>query len=77
MLTVLYMRVDLAFGKTGITVDLPEGIRYRVLEARSAKPLADASAALEEALVLSGHRVPSGAGVAAASAALRPQLANA
>jgi alanine-glyoxylate transaminase/serine-glyoxylate transaminase/serine-pyruvate transaminase len=34
-------------------------------------------AALEEALVLSGHRVPGGAGVAAASAALRPQLANA
>ena len=34
-------------------------------------------AALEEALVLSGQRVPSGAGVAAASAALRPQLANA
>jgi len=34
-------------------------------------------AALEEALVLSGHRVPSGAGVAAASAALRPQMANA
>jgi alanine-glyoxylate transaminase/serine-glyoxylate transaminase/serine-pyruvate transaminase len=34
-------------------------------------------AALEEALVLSGHSVPSGAGVAAASAALRPQLTNA
>jgi len=34
-------------------------------------------AALEEALVLSGHTVPSGAGVAAASAALRPQLTNA
>ena len=34
-------------------------------------------AALEEALVLSGHPVPSGAGVAAASAALRPQLTNA
>ena len=34
-------------------------------------------AALEESLVLSGHSVPSGAGVAAASAALRPQLANA
>jgi alanine-glyoxylate transaminase/serine-glyoxylate transaminase/serine-pyruvate transaminase len=34
-------------------------------------------AALEEALVLSGQRVASGAGVAAASAALRPQLANA
>jgi alanine-glyoxylate transaminase/serine-glyoxylate transaminase/serine-pyruvate transaminase len=34
-------------------------------------------AALEEALVLSGSRVTPGAGVAAASAALRPQLANA
>lgn len=34
-------------------------------------------AALEEALVLSGHAVPSGAGVAAASAALRPQLTSA
>jgi len=34
-------------------------------------------AALEESLVLSGHNVPSGAGVAAASAALRPQLTNA
>ena len=34
-------------------------------------------AALEESLVLSGHTVPSGAGVAAASASLRPQLANA
>jgi alanine-glyoxylate transaminase / serine-glyoxylate transaminase / serine-pyruvate transaminase len=34
-------------------------------------------AALEEALVLSGHSVPSGAGVAAASAALRPQLTSA
>ena len=34
-------------------------------------------AALEEALVLSGHGVPSGAGVAAASAALRPQLTSA
>ncbi len=34
-------------------------------------------AALEESHVLSGHTVPAGAGVAAASAALRPQLANA
>ena len=34
-------------------------------------------AALEEALVLNGHRMQSGAGVAAASAALRPQMANA
>jgi nickel-dependent lactate racemase len=44
------MRVDLAFGKTGLTVDLPEGFRYRLLEARSAKPLPDAAAALEAAL---------------------------
>ncbi len=34
-------------------------------------------AALEESLVLSGPKVPSGAGVAAARAAHRPQLANA
>jgi nickel-dependent lactate racemase len=44
------MRIELAFGKTGLPVDLPEGYQYRVLEARSAKPLADASAAIEEAL---------------------------
>jgi nickel-dependent lactate racemase len=35
------MRVDLAFGRTGITAELPEGFRYRVLEARSARPLPD------------------------------------
>ena len=34
-------------------------------------------AALEESLVLNGLRVPPGSGVAAASAALRPQMANA
>ncbi|HEY2016409.1 MAG TPA: nickel-dependent lactate racemase [Bryobacteraceae bacterium] len=44
------MRIDLAFGKTGITADLPEGFRYKVLEARSATPLADWRAALESAL---------------------------
>jgi len=44
------MRVELAFGKTGLAVELPEGFRYRVLEARSAAPLADAAGALEEAL---------------------------
>src|ERR1700676_836689 len=44
------MRMDLAFGKTGLTVVLPEGFRYRVLEARSAKPLADPAAAIEAAL---------------------------
>jgi nickel-dependent lactate racemase len=44
------MRVELAFGKTGLLVDLPPGFRYRVLEARSARPLADPRAALETAL---------------------------
>src|SRR3954451_18784240 len=41
------MRIDLAFGKTGLPVDLPDKFRYRVLEARSAKPLPDWQAALE------------------------------
>ena len=44
------MVIDLAFGKTGLSVDLPERFRYRVLEARSAKPLPDWQAALEAAL---------------------------
>lgn len=42
--------MDFAFGKTGLTVELPEGFRYRVLEARSAQPLEDPAAALENAL---------------------------
>src|SRR3954463_3385090 len=44
------MRIELAFGKTGLPVDLPEKFRYRVLEARSAQPLADWQSALEAAL---------------------------
>src|SRR5512133_500689 len=44
------MRIDLAFGKTGLPVDLPEGFRYRVLEARSATPLDNPARALETAL---------------------------
>ncbi len=44
------MRIDLAFGKTGLTVDLPGKFRYRVLEARSAQPLPDSQGALEAAL---------------------------
>ena len=44
------MRVDFAFGKTGLIVDLPTGFQYRLLEARSAKPLADAVSAVETAL---------------------------
>jgi nickel-dependent lactate racemase len=44
------MRIDLAFGKTGLAIDLPESYEYRLLEARSATPLADARAALEQSL---------------------------
>ncbi len=49
-ITMAVMQVRLAFGRTGIDVDLPEGFRYRVLEARSAKPLADWRGSLESAL---------------------------
>jgi nickel-dependent lactate racemase len=44
------MRVDLAFGKTGLSIDVPEGFRYRILEARSAQPLPDPAGAIEQAL---------------------------
>src|SRR5437868_2300422 len=44
------MRIDLAFGNTGISADLPDGFRYRVLSARSAEPLPDWQGALEAAL---------------------------
>jgi nickel-dependent lactate racemase len=44
------MRIDLAFGKTGLAVELPDGFNYRVLEARSAAPIADWQGALAAAL---------------------------
>jgi len=44
------MHVQLAFGKTGLDVALPEGYDYRLLEARSATPLQDADGALARAL---------------------------
>ncbi len=44
------MRLDFAFGKTGLHLELPAGFEYRVLEARSALPLADQAGAVEEAL---------------------------
>ncbi len=44
------MRVDFAFGKSGLSLELPGGLCYRVLEARSALPLDDPRAALEHAL---------------------------
>ena len=45
-----FMQVDLAFGKTGLLVELPEGFQYQVLEARSAQALDDQNAAIEHAL---------------------------
>jgi nickel-dependent lactate racemase len=44
------MRLDFAFGKTGLPLQLPEGFHYRVLEARSAQPLSDPVAVIEESL---------------------------
>ena len=44
------MKVDLAFGKTGLPVEVPSGFEYRLLEAKSAAPLQDEIAALEAAL---------------------------
>ena len=35
------MRVEMAFGKAGLSLHLPEGFRYQVLEAHSAVPLPD------------------------------------
>ncbi len=44
------MHVDVAFGKTGLPLELPEGYRYQILEAHSAHPLQDAQAAVTDAL---------------------------
>jgi lactate racemase len=44
------MRVVVAFGKTGLAVELPQGPRYLMLEARSAQPLADWQGEIETAL---------------------------
>jgi nickel-dependent lactate racemase len=44
------MQIDLAFGKSGLTVRLPEGFHYRVLEARGATPIPDWCGALDTAL---------------------------
>jgi nickel-dependent lactate racemase len=44
------MKTWFAFGKNGLDLELPDGFRYQVLEARSAVPLADPAAAIEGAL---------------------------
>jgi nickel-dependent lactate racemase len=46
------MQVHLAFGKTGISANLPPGFRYRVLETRTAAPLADPEDSIGSALDL-------------------------
>lgn len=40
----------MAFGKTGLELELPDRFRYRILEARSAEALPDPARALEQAL---------------------------
>jgi nickel-dependent lactate racemase len=44
------MHIHLAFGKTGLAVELPDGFNYRILEARSAAPIADWESGLAAAL---------------------------
>jgi nickel-dependent lactate racemase len=44
------MQVHLAFGKTGINVELPAGFRYRVLETRTAETLADPEHSIDAVL---------------------------
>lgn len=44
------MQVEFAFGKEGLQLDLPEGIRYEMLQSRAAAPLPDVQAALAHAL---------------------------
>ena len=44
------MRIDFAFGRNGLALNLPEGFDYQVLEARSAVPLDDPAAAIAQAL---------------------------
>src|SRR5882757_5534710 len=42
--------VQFAFGKSGITVPLPDGFSYMMVENRSAQPLSDVQAGLDQAL---------------------------
>ena len=44
------MQIDFAFGKQGLRLNLPSGFEYRMLEPRSATPLADPDGAIAEAL---------------------------
>ena len=44
------MQINCAFGRSGLTLELPEDFEYRVLEARSAVPLEDPATAVAQAL---------------------------
>ena len=44
------LALQLAFGKTGLSVSLPDGFRYTVLDVKSAQPLADPVAEIEKAI---------------------------
>src|SRR5689334_21550305 len=44
------MLANLAFGRTGLSVDLPQGFEYTTLESPVMTPLADARVAIENAL---------------------------
>ena len=44
------MRIEFAFGKMGLALDLPDGPRYQVLEARAAAALTDPTAAVAAAV---------------------------
>jgi Uncharacterized conserved protein len=52
------MQIKLAFGKTGLVMELPGGFEYQVLEARSATPVEDPLAAVEQALDAPAGRPP-------------------
>lgn len=44
------MQQRLAFGKTGLPIELPDGFSYHILERRSVRPVADALREIERAL---------------------------
>lgn len=44
------MQIQFAYGKSGLTLNLPDGFDYQVLEARSASAVPDAKRAIEDAL---------------------------
>jgi nickel-dependent lactate racemase len=52
------MQIDFAFGKSGLRLNLPSGFDYRVLEQRSAAPLADQAGDIQQALDLPAAGLP-------------------